>query len=440
MSPGARRGGVKPAPRSLGLAAYGLALAALEPLAPALLRARARRGKEDAERLNERLGRPQALRPPGQVVWLHGVSVGESVSLLPLAEALRALRPDLTLLVTSGTRTAAELLARRLPAGAIHQYAPVDGPRAVAGFLDHWRPAAGVLVESELWPNLITAAVERGVRLALVSARMTEKSARGWRRAPATARALLASFDLILPQDAATAERLGGLGGLTGPQLNLKQVGQPLPCDQEELARLRALTEGRPVILAASTHPGEETLIAEAVHRLRAREPGLLLIVAPRHPERGAAVADLLGEAGFNTARRGAGETPDPLTTAYVADTLGELGLFFRLADVVVMGGGYAAGVGGHNPLEPARLGAAIVTGPSVFNAEATYQAMFEEVAALCAPDGEALTRHLQGLLDNPAIARRMGEAAQDHAAQYGAALEAALAQLAPLLPPQVTP
>jgi len=431
---------VKPAPRSPGLAAYRLALAALEPLAPALLQARARRGKEDAERLYERLGRPQALRPPGELVWLHGVSVGESVSLLPLAEALKSRRPDLTLLVTSGTRTAAELLARRLPEGVIHQYAPVDGPRSVAGFLDHWRPATAVLVESELWPNLITAAAEREVRLALVSARMTQKSADGWARAPAAARALLGRFDLILPQDAATAERLQRLGGVTGPQLNLKQVGEPLPCDEDELNRLRGLTAGRPVILAASTHPGEEALIAEAVHKLREHQPGLLLITAPRHPERGGAVAELLTEAGFNTTRRSDGEAPGPLTTAYVADTLGELGLFFRLADLVVMGGGYAPGVGGHNPLEPARLGATILTGPSVFNAQATYQAMFEEVAALCAPDGAALTRHLWGLLDNPAIARRMGEAALAHAAQYGAALEAALAQLAPLLPPQEAP
>lgn len=426
---------MKPAPRTPGLMAYRLALAALEPLAPVVLRARARRGKEDPERLDERLGRPRALRPPGDLVWLHGVSVGESVSLLPLAEALRASRPDLTLLVTSGTRTAAELLSRRLPDGVIHQYAPVDGPRAVAGFLDHWRPATAVLVESELWPNLITAAAQRGVRLALVSARMTQKSADGWARAPAAARALLRRFDLILPQDAATADRLQRLGGVIGAQLNLKQVGEPLPCDEDELERLRALTAGRPVILAASTHPGEDALIAEAVHALRAHQPGLLLVIAPRHPERGAAVAERLSEAGFNTARRSAGETPETLITAYVADTLGELGLFFRLADVVVMGGGYAQGVGGHNPLEPARLGATIVTGPSVFNAAATYEAMFEEVAALCAPDGAALTRHLRGLLDNPAIARRMGEAARAHAGQYGAALEAALTQLAPLLP-----
>ncbi|MCG9914918.1 MAG: 3-deoxy-D-manno-octulosonic acid transferase [Phenylobacterium sp.] len=422
-------------PRTLGLSAYSLILGLLEPLAPALLRARARRGKEDAERLHERLGQPQALRPPGELVWLHGVSVGESVSLLPLAEALRTRRPDLTLLVTSGTRTAAELLARRLPDGVIHQYAPVDGPRAVAGFLDHWRPATGILVESELWPNLITAAIGRGTRLALVSARMTEKSALGWGRAPATAQALLQAFDLILPQDAETDSRLRRLGASTGPQLNLKQVGAPLPCDGAELGRMRALTEGRPVILAASTHPGEEALIAEAVQPLRAAQPGLLLIIAPRHPERGAEVAEMLTAAGANTARRSIGETPEPLISAYVADTLGELGLFFRLANVVVMGGGFVPGIGGHNPLEPARLGAAIITGPDVFNAGQTYADMFETVAALCAPDQATLTRHLGGLLDNPAIARRMGEAAQAYAAQYGEALDRALDQLAPLLP-----
>lgn len=424
-----------PAPQSPLLGAYRLALGALEPLAPALLRARARRGKEDLDRLDERLGQPRALRPPGEVVWLHGVSVGESVSLLPLAEALRVRRPDLTLLVTSGTRTAADLLTQRLPAGVIHQYIPVDGPQAVAGFLDHWRPSTGVLVESELWPNLIAGAAGRGMRLALVSARMTQKSAEGWGRAPQAARALLQAFELILPQDAESAERLQRLGGQTGPHLNLKQVGEPLPCDAGELARLRALSAGRPVILAASTHPGEEALIAGAIHQLQERQPGVLLILAPRHPERGAAVAQMLGKAGFNTARRSAGEAPGPLVSAYVADTLGELGLFFRLADVVVMGGGYAPGIGGHNPLEPARLGATIVTGPSVFNAAATYGAMFDEVAALCAPDEAALSRSLAGLLDNPAIARRMGEAALAHAAQYGAALDEALALLAPLLP-----
>jgi 3-deoxy-D-manno-octulosonic-acid transferase len=418
-------------PRPLPLALYAAATGLLAPLAPALLRARAREGKEDPARLGERLGRANRPRPEGPLVWLHGVSVGESQSLLPLVTALRARRPDLAVLVTSGTVTSAAVLAGRLPAGVIHQFAPVDSPGAVARFLDHWRPHAGLLVESELWPNLILAAKARGVRLALVSARITEASARGWARSPASARSVLGAFDLILPQDAETASRLRALGAATAAGLNLKLVGEPLPADEAGLAGFRTAVAGRPVVLAASTHAGEETLIARAAQAVGAP----LLVVAPRHPDRGAAVAAGLAAAGFTVARRGAGESLKPETTAYVADTLGEMGLFLRLADVVVMGGAFAEGVGGHNPLEAARLGKPILTGPAAFNARAIYDAMFAEVAALEARDEAALARHLTGLLANPMIARRVGEAALSFAERQGAALGEALALLEPLLP-----
>jgi len=187
-------------PRSLPLAVYAAATGLLEPLAPALLRRRARAGKEDASRLSERLGRPTRSRPQGPLVWLHGVSVGESLSLLPLIAALQARRPDLNLLVTSGTVTSAQVLAKRLPQGVIHQFAPVDAPGAAARFLDHWRPGAALFVESELWPNLVVAAARRGVKLALLSARMTQASVEGWARAPESARRLLGAFSLVLPQ------------------------------------------------------------------------------------------------------------------------------------------------------------------------------------------------------------------------------------------------
>ncbi|WP_374469807.1 3-deoxy-D-manno-octulosonic acid transferase [Phenylobacterium sp.] len=419
-------------PATLPLGLYRIATALAEPLAGPALRARARRGKEDAERLTERLGRIALARPAGPLVWLHGVSVGESLSLLPLIRALQARRPDVAILVTSGTVTSARLLAHRLPEGVIHQFAPVDAPGAVRRFLDHWRPDVGVLVESELWPNLIAGARTRGVRLALVSARMTDASARGWGRAPATARALLSAFDLVLPQDEATGRRLATLGARVGSRLNLKMVGAPLPFDPEELAALRGAAGGRPVVLAASTHPGEEHLIADAV---RDAGPSSLLVVAPRHPERGAAVAADLAASGWTVARRAAGEPIGAAAGAYVADTLGELGLFFELADVVVMGGGFAPGVGGHNPLEPARHGRPIVTGPEVFNAADTYREMFSEAAAIEARDAAELSRHVAGLLANPRIARRIGGAAQAYAARQGEALDAALALLEPLLP-----
>jgi 3-deoxy-D-manno-octulosonic-acid transferase len=421
-------------PRSLPLVLYAAATGLLEPLAPGLLRRRAARGKEDPARLDERLGRPALPRPQGPLVWLHGVSVGESLSLLPLIAGLKARRPDLNILVTSGTVTSAQVLARRLPEGVIHQYAPVDAPGAAARFLDHWRPHAALFVESELWPNLIVAAARRGVRLALLSARITEASAQGWARAPATARALLRAFDLVLPQDSATDLRLTALGADTGPRLNLKLVVEAPPVDAELVAALKAGAGGRPIVLAASTHPGEEALIAGAFQTAASSGPDALLIVAPRHPERGPQVAADLAAAGFQVARRAAGEPLTPATTAYVADTLGELGAFYVAADAVVMGGGFAPGVGGHNPLEAARLEAAIVTGPQVFNAREIYAEMLAEAAAIEAADAAALARHIRGLLANPVIARRIGEAASAYAARQGAALEQALALIEPLL------
>jgi len=420
----------------LPLMLYGAASGLLEPLAPALLRARAAKGKEDAGRLDERLGRASAPRPDTPVVWFHGVSVGESLSLLPLTQALARQRPDLTLLVTTGTLTAAALMAERKPPGALHQYVPIDGPAAVGRFLGHWRPHLGVFVESELWPNLIRGARRAGVRLALVSARMTQATARGWARAPASARALLAAFDLILPQDAASEARLRDLGARTGPHLNLKHVGDPLPCDDAALAALRATIGDRRVAVAASTHPGEEGLIARAFRQATAAGPPALLVVVPRHPERGPAVAAELAALGLGVARRGAGETPTATADAYVADTLGELGLFLRVADVAVMGGAFAEGIGGHNPLEPARLAAPIITGPHAFNARELYADLLRETGALEAVDEAALARQLAGLFAYPHIARRVGEAAQAYAARRGAALERALDLLAPLAPP----
>jgi 3-deoxy-D-manno-octulosonic-acid transferase len=418
----------------LPLALYGAATGLLEPLAPVLLRRRAQAGKEDAARLGERLGRAGVARPSGPLVWLHGVSVGESLSLLPLIEALRARRPDLSLLVTSGTVTSAEVLAKRLPPGVIHQFAPVDAPGAAARVLDHWRPAAILLVESELWPNLIVAARRRGVRLALVSARMTQESAQGWAQAKGTARALLRAFDLVLPQDDATAARLARLGAHVGPQLNLKLTGAAPPVDGRLVATLKAAVGRRRIVLAASTHPGEEAPIAEAVREAVRSGPPSLLIVAPRHPGRGEQVAIDLTAVGFDVARRGAGEAIGPTTNAYVADTLGELGSFYLVADVVVMGGSFVAGVGGHNPVEAAQFGRPIVTGPQTFNARSIYAEMLAECACIEAADTQALTRHVAGLLHNPPIARRIGEAAQAYAGRQGAALTEAMALIAPLL------
>ncbi len=243
-------------PASLGL--YGLVTAAASVAAPAWLRGRVRRGKEDPARWGERLGRTPLARPPGRLAWLHGVSVGESLSLLPLAARLRARAPDVTVLVTSGTRASADLLSARLGEGTLHQYAPLDTPGAVRRFLGHWRPDLGVLVESELWPNLILQARAAGVRLALVSARLSDRSLDGWRRAPAAARTLLSAFDLLLARDEAAATRFGSLGARVDGLADLKFGAAPLPADPDVLAGARAALARRPVLLGASTHPGED--------------------------------------------------------------------------------------------------------------------------------------------------------------------------------------
>jgi 3-deoxy-D-manno-octulosonic-acid transferase len=416
--------------RPIALIAYRAAAGLAAPLASQLLKARARQGKEDPARLAERLGHASQPRPAGPLIWAHAVSVGESMSLLPLIEAVAMERLDLTILVTSGTRASAEVLARRLPAGAIHQYGPVDTPGAVARFLAHWRPAAGLIVESELWPNLILGARRAGVRLALVSARMTEKSARAWSAQPAAVRAMLNSFELVLPQDAATRARLEGFGAAIGGVLNLKRLGAPLAYDAGELARLKGMIGEREVVVAVSTHAPEEALVAAAA-KATCRDP--LVVIAPRHPQRGAEIAAQLAD--YGVARRAAGEPIGPDTGIYLADTLGELGLVLRLSPFAVVGGGFDAAVGGHNPLEPARLGVGVVSGPHVANHGDVFAEMVADGAAVLAPDDAALAEALGELLADAERSAALACAAAAYAGRQESQLGAALELIRPLLP-----
>jgi 3-deoxy-D-manno-octulosonic-acid transferase len=423
---------------SLALHAYRQITGLLEGLAPRLLAARVRAGKEDPERVGERLGLAGRPRPPGPLVWLHGVSVGETLSLLPLVARLRADRPDLTLLVTSGTVTSAQLLAERLPAGVLHQFIPVDGPRAVAAFLDHWRPALGVLVESELWPNLILAARDRDIPVALVSARVTEATHRGWRRLAGAARILLGGLALVLPQDAESADRLADLGARIDGEANLKLAGEPLPYDRAAFARLSEAIGDRAVIVAASTHPHEEAFLLRALSTVP--QP-FCLVLLPRHPDRGAEIAGLLEREGRAHAVRSRGEPLDGGVHVYVADTLGEMGLFLRLADVVIMGGSFAPvlgrpAVGGHNPLEPARLGKPTLSGPDASNWTAVTALLTARGALGVVRSAIELAETVEALLDDPAEARAMGERARRTAADAGAGLDRLVQALTPLLPP----
>jgi len=423
---------------SPALTAYRLASRVLEPLAPRLLDRRARKGKEDSVRVDERLGLAGQARPKGPLVWIHGVSVGEALSILPLAERIRKDRPDVTVLVTTGTLTSAEVLAPRLPQGVIHQFAPVDGPQAVAAFLDHWRPQLGIFVESELWPNLITAAKARHIPLALVSARITTKTFEGWQKAPGMARTLMSAFSHVWPQDEEGAQRLSQMGARVEGRVNLKLSCEPLPYDRAEFSRLSGLIGDRPVLVIASTHENEEQALSKVLRNLA---PRLLLIVVPRHPNRAAEIAEELKRDGWAMTRRSVGGDIAHDVDLYLADTLGELGLFMRLADVVVMGGSFAPAlgggtVGGHNPLEPARLGKPAVSGPDAANWQDVNRILKQSGGLVSVLSHNQLPDIIAPLLDNPDKAREMGDRARRAANEASAGLDRLWGALQTHLPP----
>lgn len=370
-----------------GLMVYRKASRVMRPVAELALRRRLGEGKEDPARIDERRGVPGRERPEGPVVWIHGASVGESLSVLPLVHRLKSLRPDVNFLVTTGTITSARLMAERLPDGAFHQYIPLDHPSFVESFLDHWRPQAALFVESEFWPNLILAARERVAFMALINGRVSPKSFEQWSRKPRTIRFVLSAFDILLAQDSQNAERLRALSGREVLSLgNLKNAAAPLPAASDALDGLRREINGRPVWLAASTHPGEEDVVFSAHRTLKQVFPSLLTILAPRHPERGEEVRALGATFGLKINLRSLKRPIEPDTDVYLADTLGELGLFYRLSDISFVGGSLTP-KGGHNPLEPARLGGAILHGPYTFNFVETYGDMR-------APGGAALVRN----------------------------------------------
>ena len=385
------------------LTAYRWLTSALEPLVPLLLRRRAARGREDPARLAERLARGGEARPAGRLVWLHAASVGEGLSLLPLAEALVAAAPGVALLVTSGTVTSAALLSRRLPPGALHRFAPVDAPGAARRFAALWRPDLAVFAESEVWPNLLREVRRAGARTALVSARLSRSSLDGWARVPAAARAVFGGYDLVLAQDDAQAAALRRLGARDDGRLNLKLAGGALPVDEAALAALRAAAAGRPVLLAASTHPGEEEAALDAFLELVDRPDAPRLVIAPRHPHRGADIAAMAAARGFPVGRQGAGAAFGP-APVHVADALGELGPWFRLAASAYVGGGLQPGIGGHNPLEPVRLHAPAVTGPHRAGWEDVHRLLGDAVVTVA--DASTLAQAWRRDLDDPGAAR----------------------------------
>ena len=406
------------------LTAYRYATLALSPIVPLFLRRRASRGKEDNDRIGERLGHAGKPRPQGKLVWVHGASVGETIAALPLIAAL--IETGANILVTSGTVTSAQVMAERLPKGAIHQFAPVDMPAAIARFLDYWQPDVGLFVDSELWPNMILNAHARGVRLGLINARISERSFRGWQRARKSAAALLGTFDICLAQDDEIADRLRRLGAREVHVVgSLKADAPPLPADARKLDALRAAIGNRPVFLASSTHAGEEETLLPAHDALQRLYPELLTIIVPRHPSRGGEIAMLCGVRKF--ARRSGNEPVAADTSIYIADTIGELGLFYRIAPFAFMGGSLIPH-GGQNPLEPARLGRAVLAGPHTANFQTAYDAIFAAQEGGRVQTSSEIAELADKLLASSDEARKWGEAASRGAASLRGAIEKTLA------------
>lgn len=388
------------------------------------------------DRLGERLGQPRLPRPQAPLIWIHAASVGELLSALDLARDMA----DLTgaqLLFTTMTQSSAQLAARRLPASALHQFLPVDTPRAVRGFLDHWQPDLACFVESDLWPRLVLDTHRRGIPLALINARPSSSR----EKAPRTMGYLMSCFARMTAQDARTRDQLLGLHlpadriALTG---DLKAAAAPLPHDPQALDALRQQIGPRPLWLAASTHPGEDAPILAAHRAALATWPDLLLILAPRHPERAPDIDKLLKTQGFPHATRSRNQTITGQTQVYLADTLGEMGLFFSLAPLVFMGASFSR-QGGHNPFEPAQLGAAILHGPNVKNFQNDYTRLDQIGAALPVADARALGHAVTALTGSDSLAQ-MQQAGLRLMAETGQIRRDVLDHLRPILPRPLAP
>lgn len=365
-------------PTGVQLSAYLLASRAIPAFATALLKRRLARGKEDALRWREKLGIPGAPRPEGRLIWLHAVGLGEVLALRALIAAMAGMQPDLSFLVTSSARSSGQVMGANLPPRTIHQFLPLDAPSFVTRFLDHWRPDLSVWAEQELWPGAVVETARRGIPLAMVNARMTQEGFARRTKIKSLYRDLLARFEVISAQDRRTADRLGLLGAAeVSVAGSLKSASPPLAVDADLLAQVRAHLAGRRIWVAASTHAEDEAEILAALPQVRDR----LLILVPRDAGRAAAVAQRLQDHGLRYVQRSRGGMPTPETQVWLADTYGELGLWYRLAEVALIGGSFGQ-IGGHNPWEASALGVAVLHGPDTGQFVADYATLNEAGAA----------------------------------------------------------
>lgn len=390
----------------------------------------------DTKRQRERLGYASLPRPqlPGRtpLIWFHGASVGESLAAITLINRLSARLPQARFLLTSGTATSADMAEKRLPSCCQHQFAPLDAPGPVRRFLRHWQPDAGIFVESELWPVTLTAARKSGTRLALVNARLSEKSVARWRQKAPTARFVLSQFNLLLTQNQTVADNLLSLGAQSQsvfPSGNLKAGAEALPVNQDVVSKTRQALSGRPLWIASSTHKGEEEEILKAHRALLQQHPDLCLLLAPRHPERGGDIASLVRAAGLTIAQRSKSDPLMPDTQVYLADTLGELGSWYALSPLVFLGGSLQP-IGGHNPFEVAKAGAAVLTGPGYSNFTETFPPLLQSGGAVEIANGAALAQALHHWLTDADALQQARASAADFVAKQSGQLDCVIDRL----------
>lgn len=412
----------------IGFFLYRLLTRLLAPAVSFMARRRVAKGKDDPAMLHHRFAKRLPTRPLGRLVWMHGASVGESKLLLLLADALEANRPDLHILHTCQTLTGAKLIMGHIGNKPNRTYAPspIDTPAIAHRFIDHWRPEIAIFAEGEIWPNLLFKARKEGAKTALINARMTDKSLNGWARWPDTAKMIFGQFDLIAASDERTAQALKSHAPQAFPlPSNLKTALSPPQADENELQSLRAQIGTRPILLAASTHPGEEELVLNAIAKIK---PSPFLILAPRHPERGDKLERLCHTHGYKVARRQIQGEVTPETDILLADTIGEMGLWIRLAQTVYLGGGHTPSIGGHNPLEAIRLGKPVLTGPDVFNFRTMMDDLQRRGGVTFVKDAADLALHFPAKPPSSDLITSLEKTA-------AAPLEALLTHLLPLLP-----
>ncbi|AHD01345.1 3-deoxy-D-manno-octulosonic acid transferase [Leisingera methylohalidivorans] len=406
-----------PARPTLLYSLYCGASALIAPFAWRKVAAKLRNYGLPEKRVRERLGHASLPRPSGRLIWFHAASVGESLSVLTLIKRMGEQAPEAEFLITSGTPTSAELIAKRMPPRCRHQFPPLDTAAAVDRFLAHWRPDLGVFVESELWPQMLVRARKGGCPLVLLNARLSDRSVEGWKKRPETARYILDQFDLLVTQNQKTAANLQAMGAAAGrirPGSNLKAASAPLPVDPDSLGKVRGNIGARPVWVASSTHEGEEEIVLQAHKLLLKQHPDLCLLLAPRHPERGSTVETLVKDAGLSCARRSKGVMPGTATQVYLADTLGEVGTWYALCPLVFLGGSLRE-IGGHNPFEPMQAGAAVITGTGHYNFAETYAELTAAGAAAEVRSAADLADQVAQWLEQP----ETFQAARDAAGQF---------------------